>query len=270
LLHLSKYPAALAQSLRILAFDLDDTLLSHGVLLPEARVALEHARDAGLLLVACTGRSVEFARMFMTLCQLDGALAENGALALVASVNASGPRPTHVRDAASAHVRDARRIRLDALVAEVADAFPQIALAEDAKLRCTDVTWDIGEFAQVPAEACAALLTYLQRQGARTTMSSVHIHASFEVDDKASGLLRLGAQLLGCDEGQARSRVAYLGDSGNDAPAFAAFPQSFGVANVAAHVAKFSVPPRYVATQAMGLGFVEIVTRLVEARATSR
>jgi HAD superfamily hydrolase (TIGR01484 family) len=272
---LSQYPPSLAKPLQLLAFDLDDTLLTHGVLLPAARAALETARKAGLLLVACTGRSVEFARMFMGLCHLDAALAENGALALVwrpqpVGAVADSPRKILVCDAVAPDVRASRRKLLDALVFGVTSMFPQIALAEDAKLRRTDVTWDIGEFARVPTAQREALAAYLRKKGARTTTSSVHVHASFDAEDKASGLLRLSAVLLGCDEGQARSRVAYLGDSGNDAPAFAAFPQSFGVMNVRAHVGKMSVPPRYVATQAMGLGFVEIVETLVRARISAR
>jgi hypothetical protein len=44
----SKYRSRAGMGHRILAFDLDDTLLSHGGLLPEASVALERASRRAL------------------------------------------------------------------------------------------------------------------------------------------------------------------------------------------------------------------------------
>ena len=53
---LSSLGAEEARRLRGLLFDLDDTLLSHGVLTRAAYGALWDLRDAGLALVAVTGR----------------------------------------------------------------------------------------------------------------------------------------------------------------------------------------------------------------------
>jgi hypothetical protein len=53
----------------------------------------------------------------------------------------------------------------------------------------------------------------------------------------------------------------------NDAVAFAAFRITFGVANVAPYVPRLSVPPRYVATRAMGAGFAEIAAKITGLRA---
>ena len=53
---LSSLSAEEARRLRGLLFDLDDTLLSHGVLTRAAYDALWDLRDAGLALVAVTGR----------------------------------------------------------------------------------------------------------------------------------------------------------------------------------------------------------------------
>jgi len=45
-----------ARSLSGLIFDLDDTLLDHGALTEAAYSALFRMREAGLRLIACTGR----------------------------------------------------------------------------------------------------------------------------------------------------------------------------------------------------------------------
>jgi len=103
--------------------------------------------------------------------------------------------------------------------------------------------------------------------GARTSRSSVHLHATFDTDDKASGALRFLARELGQEPGAALSRFAFVGDSGNDAACFAAFRTTFGVANVAAAVGRLSVPPRYVARAPMGEGFAEIAGTILRARA---
>ena len=95
----------------------------------------------------------------------------------------------------------------------------------------------------------------------------MHLHATFDVDDKATRrdpLLRARAR-----RGRRAPRVvryAFVGDSGNDAACFAAFRTTFGVANVRASLGRLSVPPRYVASRAMGEGFAEIAAAILSAR----
>jgi hypothetical protein len=98
----------------------------------------------------------------------------------------------------------------------------------------------------------------------------VHLHATFDVDDKATGALRFCARELGeIDAGAALVRYAFVGDSGNDASCFAAFRTTFGVANVRASLSRLSVTPRYVASRPMGEGFAEIASVLVARRGGS-
>jgi hydroxymethylpyrimidine pyrophosphatase-like HAD family hydrolase len=101
---------------------------------------------------------------------------------------------------------------------------------------------------------------------ARYLRSSVHLHATYDADDKASGAVRFCARELGQDAGAAVVRFAFIGDSWNDASCFAAFRTTFGVANVRASVPRLSVPPRFVAAAAMGDGFAEIAAELLRKR----
>ena len=102
--------------------------------------------------------------------------------------------------------------------------------------------------------------------GARTTRSSVHLHASFERDDKASGAIRFVRNRFGDDAGAALHRWAFVGDSGNDAACFAAFKTTFGVENVRAYARTISVPPRWIAPSKRGAGFAEIAKAIVSSR----
>jgi len=74
-------------------------------------------------------------------------------------------------------------------------------------------------------------------------------------------------QQFGEDATAARWRYAFVGDSANDAAAFAAFGTTFGVANVGSHLRGLTVPPRYLAEAPMGLGFAQIAARLAALRA---
>ncbi len=67
------------------------------------------------------------------------------------------------------------------------------------------------------------------RRGVRTLVSSIHLHLTLETDDKASGTIRLLVDHFGEDATGARLRHAFVGDSANDAAAFAAFRLTFGV-----------------------------------------
>ena len=63
-----------------------------------------------------------------------------------------------------------------------------------------------------------------------------------------------------------RERYLYVGDSPNDAPMFAYFPHSVGVANVRDFEGALEAEPAYVCTQRGGGGFVELCDRLLRAR----
>jgi len=257
--------AAEARSLRGLVFDLDDTLLDHGRLGEASYAALFRLRASGLRLIACTGRPAGWAEVITRQWPIDAAIAENGAVALaqVASAEEASRVALMFPDLASAAPR---RAELNALAEELVRRFPAAALADDNGARVTDVTLDIGEHRRVRAEEVAAMRAEAERRGVHTLASSVHLHLSFEAADKASGTLRLLEACFGEERGAARAAYAFVGDSGNDAAAFAAFHTTIGVANVRAHLGRLPVAPKYITPSPMGLGFAELSARLVGLR----
>jgi len=250
-----------AQRLVGLLFDLDDTFLTHGVLEREAYDALWSLHAAGLKLVAVTGRPSGWAEVFVRQWPIDGAVTENGAVHVVRE----GKGVALSFDGTPDEVAR-RRASLARLVAIVKDELPHVTLSDDVHARRSDVTWDIGERVQLPREDVQRLSSIVVREGARTTRSSVHLHASFECDDKASGALRFLRDRFSEDAGRALHRYAFVGDSGNDAACFSAFHTTFGVANVRSYVRSLSVPPRYVAIAERGAGFAELARTLLALR----
>jgi hydroxymethylpyrimidine pyrophosphatase-like HAD family hydrolase len=248
--------------LRGLLFDLDDTLLSHGVLARAAYEALWSLKAAGLALVGVTGRPSGWGEVLVRQWPIEGCVTENGAVHLVRE-----GRGVARLDACGEAERRERTARLARLVARVHEVVPEARLSDDAHARVSDVTWDVGELVTLPPDRIALVAREIALAGARSTQSSVHLHATYDVDDKASGAVRFCAQQLGEEPGAALARFAFAGDSGNDAACFAAFRTTFGVANVRASVPRLSVTPRYVATRAMGDGFAEIAAQILASRA---
>ena len=251
-----------ARAIDTVVFDLDDTLLDHGRLTEVAYSALFRLREAGLALVASTGRPAGWAQLFARQWPLTAALAENGAVAWARGDDGR----YRLDDPLPLEERARRRAALGEIAAQLLERFPALGLADDNDARHTDMALDIGEHRRVAPEDVAGARALATSLGARTFASSVHMHLTFEGYDKATGFARWARAARGDDPTRALKRAAFLGDSGNDAPAFAAFGLTFGVSNIASHVGKLTVPPRYVASRPMGAGFAEIADALVALR----
>ena len=258
----SSLAAEVASRLVGVLFDLDDTVLSHGLLTRVAYDALWRLRDSGLKLVAVTGRPCGWGEVLARQWPIDGCVTENGAVSLVRS-----GMTVARRDACSETERSDRRSRLARLVDRVSEVVPDARLTDDIHARRSDVTWDIGESAKLPQARVQAIVHEIESAGARWSQSSVHLHATFDADDKASGAVRFCVRELGEEPGGALVRFAFVGDSGNDASCFAAFRTTFGVANVRASLRRLIVPPRYVAAASMGEGFAEVASAILDKRA---
>jgi HAD superfamily hydrolase (TIGR01484 family) len=261
---LSLLAAADVRPIAGVVFDLDDTVLDHGALTETAYGALFRLREAGLALVACTGRPAGWGEVIQRQWPIDATVVENGAIALVREAPGAG-RVIAV-DALEREERRARRAELLAVAADIVSRFPTATLADDNDQRVTDVTIDIGEHRHVPGDQVGRMRAELRERGVRTLLSSVHLHLTRETSDKATGVVHLLSTRFGHDPTQVRHRYAFVGDSGNDGAAFAAFTLTCGVANVRAHLGKLSIPPRFVASSPMGHGFAEIARRIVKLR----
>jgi hydroxymethylpyrimidine pyrophosphatase-like HAD family hydrolase len=232
------------------------------VLTRAAYDALWKMRDAGLALVGVTGRPSGWGEVLVRQWPIDGCVTENGAVHVVRE----GRGVTRI-DSCNEAERRLRSDRLARLVARVREVVPDARLSDDQRARVSDVTWDVGELAVLPPDRVRLVVREIALAGARSTQSSVHLHATYDVDDKASGAIRFCRRQFGVDAGAAVVHFAFAGDSGNDAACFAAFRTTFGVANVRASLSRLTVTPRYVARREMGEGFAEIAAQILTLRA---
>ena len=255
---LSQLDAEEARNLHGLLFDLDDTLLDHGRLTEVAYSALYRLRECGLRLVIVTGRPAGWGEVLVRQWPVEGAVCENGAIALVDSGDA-----LRRLDPLGEEERQLRRRRVAQVVAELRERFVELQPADDVELRRSDFTFDIGEHRQVAPETVRQARELARELGAHTVQSSVHLHVSFDADDKATGSVRLLATRWNVDATVARFRWAFIGDSENDAACFAAFKTTFAVRNFRGRP---SVTPRYLTRAERGAGFAEAAAHLVALR----
>ena len=244
------------------AFDLDDTLLDHGRLAEATYSALFRLSEAGLSLYGVTGRPAGWAEVLARVFPVQAIVAENGAVTCARR----GERVV-VLDSVEPSERRLRDQHLTELLRGFAQRFPDFEPADDVRARISDRTFDIGEFRQVAPERVAEASAYLREQGARSFVSSVHLHATFDYADKASGAVRVLAADSGLDATAVRHAFAYLGDSENDAACFAAFAVSIGVANLRGRA---TLRPRYITSQPMGAGVVEAAQVILRLRSEAR
>lgn len=247
-----------ARGLRGVLFDLDDTFLDHGRIDEHAFSILYRLQEAGLSAFAVTGRPAGWGELCARQWPIAGAVSENGAIAF----HREG-RGVRRLDSASESERRARRQRLAVLVADLLEAFPELSPADDVDTRISDFTFDIGEHRRVSPEVVTRAMAFLRARGARTTRSSVHLHATFDGADKASGSLMLIRIVDGVDATVARRCYAFIGDSENDAACFSALHTTIGVANLRGML---TIPPRFVTQGASAAGFVEAMTALLTKR----
>jgi HAD superfamily hydrolase (TIGR01484 family) len=241
-------------------FDVDDTVTRAGTLEESAYSALFRLREAGLRLVAVTGRPLGFAELMARMWPIDLAVGENGAGSL--RLTAAGLQADYYAGAAE---RAADWAALAVLRAELAAAAPWALLADDQWARRCDLAYDVAERVQLAAAQIDELRSRIEASGARCLISNVHAHALRGDYDKARGVVRACEQAFGEPFG-APERWLFIGDSGNDAAAFSWFPLSAGVANVREHLARLPLPPRFVSEADRGLGFAEIARTVLERR----
>lgn len=247
-----------ARELQGLLFDLDDTLLDDGQLSEAAYSALFRLVESGLMLVAVTGRPASWAELIARQWPVAGAIAENGPIGWYRWQG----RVLRF-DSVDVDVRNERAARLARLVEDLQQACPELVPADDVNGRVTDFAFDINEHQRASDDLIDRAVALGRAAGASSFRSSVHLHFTFDRLDKASGALRYLRLRHGIDPTAARRSFAFIGDSENDAPCFAAFRTTLAVANLRGRP---SLMPRFVTSRARGAGFAEAAQVLIERR----
>jgi HAD superfamily hydrolase (TIGR01484 family) len=250
-------PAALAGVAGVLT-DIDDTLTADGAITPDALAALQALHDAGVPVVAITGRPMGWSAPFARDWPIRAIVAENGAVALLSDGT--------VEYAQDAPTRAANAPRLQRAAARVLREVPGSTLARDSAGRVTDIAVDHSEFAVLDAATVARVVEVMRDEGLHATVSSIHVNGWFGEHDKWSGARWIVERLTGRALERETDRWVYVGDSTNDQVMFGRFALSVGVANLLRFERELSVWPAYLTDGERGAGFAEVAGALLAAR----
>lgn len=241
--------------------DIDDTLTHEGAIEAEALDALHALHDAGVPVVAITGRPHGWSLPFARLWPVAAIVAENGAVALIDQP--AGVRTEFVQDDETRRL-NAQRLR--DVAAQVLQQVPGARLARDSAGRLTDIAVDHSEFTHLDGDAIARVVTLMQQAGMTATVSSIHINGWFGAHTKWSGAQWMVQRLFGRRLDDEVDRWVYVGDSTNDQLMFRHFPHSVGVANLRRFAAELQHWPAWITAAERGRGFAEVAKAVLAAR----
>jgi HAD superfamily hydrolase (TIGR01484 family) len=258
-------PAATLAGVRGICTDIDDTLTRDGDIEPVALAALQALREAGLPVIAVTGRPTGWSMAFARDWPVEAIVAENGAVALRADRSQrSGVRVDYLQDAST---RALNQERLRATAQRILRQMPQVRLAQDSAGRVTDIAVDHSEQARLDEADIARVVALMREAGMTATVSSIHVNGWYGDHDKWSGAQWAVRLLYGRALAEEVDRWLFVGDSTNDQVMFEQFRCSVGVANLRRFAEQLRVWPAYVTEGERGVGFAEAARAVLAARA---
>lgn len=258
---LSTMPPEARRAIRGVLTDIDDTLSTEGRLTAEAYAALERLRAAGKLVIPVTGRPAGWCDHIARMWPVDAVVGENGAFYMHYDAKA---RRLVRRFAVPGTERRANRAKLATIGEKILAAVPGAALASDQRYREADLAIDFREdVAPLPRAAIDRIVAMMEAEGLTAKVSSIHVNGWFGRYDKLAMTRTLFAEIFGLDLDAERDRYVFAGDSPNDAPMFAFFPNAVGVANVRAFADRIATLPAYITTNEAGAGFAELAAVLL-------
>lgn len=240
--------------------DIDDTLTDAGAIAPEALAALQALAEAGVPVIAITGRPAGWSEPFARDWPVRGIVAENGGVLLQRLPDGMLAREFSQDDA----TRAANFQRLQACAQDVLARLPGTRLAQDSPGRLTDIAVDHSEFAQLDAARIDAVCAVMREHGLRATVSSIHVNGWIGEHSKWSAAQWAVPRLAGLAFDAAD--WIYVGDSTNDQLMFERMPLSVGVANIARFLPQLTHRPAYVTAAERGRGFAELAQVVLAAR----
>jgi HAD superfamily hydrolase (TIGR01484 family) len=266
MLELSQWPVDDRAAITGVLCDIDDTLTTEGQITGDALQALHALHDAGIHLVAITGRPVGWSEPFALQWPVDAIVPENGAVALCRTAVPGTLRKLYVEDE---ELRRRNFARLQSVAQRLLAEVPGAVLARDSAGRETDIAIDHSEYVQLPPACIAQVVKLMQDEGMNATVSSIHINGWFGDHNKLSGARWIVRELFGREIDDELDRWVYVGDSTNDEAMFEHFPQSVGVANIRRFEAEIAHLPRYITRGERGAGFAEVAYAILQARSAA-
>ncbi len=262
---LAEFPVEARGRLRGVLTDIDDTLTTHGRLFAASYGALERLQQAGLLVIPVTGRPAGWCDHIARMWPVDAVVGENGAFWFRHDAKAGRLVKRYIVSEAE---RAKRNDRMQSIAARILREVPGCAIASDQHYREADLAIDFCEdVPPLPRDAVLRIVAIMESEGLTAKVSSIHVNGWFGGYDKLSTTKLLMREDFGIDLEADKDSFVFAGDSPNDQPMFAYFPNSVGVANVREMADLMSDLPAWITPSAGAAGFAELAAALIPTRA---
>ena len=241
-----------AQTIRLIASDMDGTLTQLGKFTPALLQALADLAHADIPVIIVTGRSAGWVSGIVSYLPVVGAISENGGL----FYSTDDPEPQLLVSIADIPTH---RQKLAHMFSELQAEIPQIRESADNRFRITDWTFDVQGLSVTQLEQ---LSDRCSQQGWSFTYSTVQCHIRPLEQDKAPAL-KWVLQHHFSDLNP--TQILTIGDSPNDESLFDPnrFPLSVGVANIRHYLDRLQHHPAYMTQAEESAGFCELTQRLL-------
>src|ERR1041384_2646153 len=241
---------------RALFSDVDGTMTTGERIEASTYEALERLNASGTPVIMVTGRPAGWGPAFMKMLPVLACVTENGGVTFIRE----GRKLHKLYGVPAASLPEWRRRMNDAAV-EVMSKVPGARLSSDSKYREVDLAIDWNEEVALTADDAELVVALLGRAGFTAVRSRVHVNFGPPHFDKLSACMAVVRQVLGGDPGDLAPYV-YVGDALNDAPMFAGFPSSVGVANIRMWWDELASKPAFVTERPEGAGLRELIAHL--------
>ncbi len=242
---------------RALFTDVDGTMTTGERIEATTYAALERLGEAGIPVIMVTGRPAGFGQAFMKMMPVLACVAENGGVMFVRE----GRKLVKSYGVPASSLPEWRR-RMNDIAVDVMSKVPGARLSSDSKYREVDLAIDWNEEVSLSREDAELCVQLIQKAGFAAVRSSVHVNFGPPHFDKLSACQQIVRRVLGGDTNDLAPYV-YVGDALNDAPMFAGFPTSVGVANVKTWWDELAHKPAFLTERPEGSGLRELVEHLL-------
>ncbi len=242
--------------------DIDDTMTDSGLLPSASLSAVERLDWAGISVLPITGRPAGWCDHIARMWAVRGVVGENGAFYFSYDRQQRRMRQVFAKEEEE---RDQDRRRLAEIKERILLEVPGAGLASDQDYRIADLAIDFCEDVEPLSEnEIQRIVGIFEDSGAVAKISSIHVNGWFGSYDKMTMTRACLFDLFGVDVDKENERIAFIGDSPNDAPMFSFFDNSVGVANV--RHSDTAPQPKWVTENRSAHGFVEFAELLLRSR----
>jgi HAD superfamily hydrolase (TIGR01484 family) len=255
------FPDKNRQQIRYVLTDIDDTLTLDGKLPAVAYTAMERLQQNGIKVIPITGRPAGWCDHIARMWPVDGLVGENGAFYFYYD---DKQRKMIRRYWRNAEQRKNDTTKLEVLVKQILQEVPGCMVSADQAYREADLAIDFCEdVAPLEKREINKIVSLFEEAGAVAKISSIHVNGWFGDYDKLAMTKKLFNEIFDITLENSNDAILFSGDSPNDAPMFAFFQHSVGVANILQFSNELAHKPTWITRNNGGYGFAEMVEILL-------